>query len=271
MRRLVQTVAPYWWLAHMLPKQTLVYNVWFWVQLFVQGLAMTIFVFFWRAVYSGQPEVAGIAFQHLLNYVLLTHIFLRCLQSGNQMILTFGRFMMDGSFSIELLRPVDFQAGVFVQTIAGLLTDLVMKIPLMVLAVMVFGLHLPTDPLLWISFAVSLALGTTALFLFDWILASLVFYTTEGWGLSLTRYAIASFFGGAFVPLTFMPDWLGFVAYALPFSQALHMPVAFLSGLESVAHAPQTWLVQLGWIAVLYPLSRLVFQHGLHNAPSHGG
>jgi ABC-2 type transport system permease protein len=47
-------------IATMVPKLFLAYSLWVWMEFFVQILAMTIFVYFWRAVYSGTSQIGGL-------------------------------------------------------------------------------------------------------------------------------------------------------------------------------------------------------------------
>jgi ABC-2 type transport system permease protein len=82
---------------------------------------------------------------------------------------------------------------------------------------------------------------------------------------------VAAFFSGALVPLALMPGWLQAAAQAMPFAQALYVPVSLLSGITPVSQAPALWLVQLGWLAALLPLSRLVFNVAVRQVTVQGG
>lgn len=255
--------------AGMAPKVMLTYNVWFWMQLFVQALAMTISVFFWKAVYVNSSSVGGMQYGQTINYILLAQILAGLAQ--NDMIFRFGRLVADGSISLELLRPVDFQAANYATVLAEITLDTLTRLPLLLLGLLVFGLRLPGDPLAWGAFLVSVLLGTTLLFFFDWMLGCLAFYTTEVWGLAMLRFGIATFLSGSLVPLTMMPGLLRTVAEILPFSQALFVPVSFLAGITPVADAPRIWLNQLLGVLVLATLSRFVFARAVKRVTVQGG
>ncbi|HEU4321627.1 MAG TPA: ABC-2 family transporter protein [Roseiflexaceae bacterium] len=270
-RPLLLNLRRYWHFSMVVPKQLLTYRARFWLDLFIQLLSLTIFLSFWRTVYADRAVLSGVTLQQLVNYLLLTQIFLRCLQGGNQIILTFGRLMAEGALSIELVRPIDFQLGMFAQMLASVATDLLFKIPLLLIAVTVFGLDIAVGPLQCAICLLLLLLGMVALFLFDWLLACLVLYTTEAWGLGLVRYAVAAFFGGVFVPIKLMPEWLATIAINMPFSQALYVPISFLVGFAPLDQTWQSLLIQLAWIVVLLPLSRLMFRAGLKRAVIQGG
>ncbi|HEX7973560.1 MAG TPA: ABC-2 family transporter protein [Anaerolineales bacterium] len=267
--RLWRAARVYAAIVAMVPKTFLAYSTWFWMQFFVQILAMTIFVYFWRAVYSNTSTLGGLDLKQTLNYILLAQILLPVVNT--RLILNFGFIVSQGMVAIELLRPVDFQGRYYVENLAGLALSLLLKLPLLLLAWLLFGLQLPANPLVWGAFLISLLLGHAVLFFFDWIFACLAFYSTETWGLNILREGVATFFSGALVPLTMMPGWLQAAAQAMPFSQALYVPVSILSGISPLSGVPRLWLVQLAWLAGLGLLSRLVFSLAVRKVTVQGG
>lgn len=269
MQHLISRLKVYRALAAMEPKLFLAYSTWVWMELFVQIVAMTVFVYFWRAVYTNHATLGGLSFDQTLNYILLAQILAPVM--ATQLIYIFGYGMQEGRIGIELLRPVDFQARYYVESLADMVTALLLKAPLTVLAVAVFGLRLPSDWRIWAAFAVALLLGHAVIFCFDWILACLAFYTTEVWGWSYLRYAIGRFFSGALIPLNLMPPWLMTLTLLLPFSQSLYAPVSLLSGITPLAQAPQVWLLQALWLVGLLVASRWVFQRAVRAVTVQGG
>ncbi len=256
-------------LAAIVPKEQLAYSIWAWMQFIVQIISMLIFVYFWRAVYAGASTLGGLSLQQTINYILLAQILMPLVET--RLIFSFGFLVRNGQVAIELLRPVDFQGHLYVETLTNLAFFLIQKVPLLLVAWLFFGLELPADPLAWVTFAISLVLGSSILFFFDWIFASLAFYSTETWGLSVVRIGVATFFSGALVPLTMMPAWLQDIAAALPFAQTIFVPVSFLSGITPVTQAPQVWLGQLLWLVGLWVLSRWVFSRAIRQVTVQGG
>ena len=68
-----------------------------------------------------------------------------------------------------------------------------------------------------------------------------------------------------------MPEWLRTIAAALPFSQAVYLPVSVLSGLTPLVELPRIWLLQMGYAAVLLIASRLVFRRAVRVVTVQGG
>jgi ABC-2 type transport system permease protein len=252
------------------PKLYLAYRLWVWTEFVVQLLSMTIFVFFWRAVYANSASrIGGLNLAQTINYILLAQTLAPLIE--NRLIFQFGWMIRSGQVAMDLLRPMDFQGRFYVEALTNLFLFLLLKLPLLLIAVLVFGLQLPADLLTWVVFLVSLILGHAILFFVDWLFACLAFYSTETWGLSVVRVAVGTFFSGALIPLAMMPGWLQSIANALPFAQSLYVPVSLLSGITPVTDAAQAWAVQLLWLIGLALVSRLFFRVAVRKITVQGG
>ncbi len=251
-------------------KILLAYPTWVWVNYVVQGISLIIFVFFWRAVYANTDTINGLALQQTLNYIILARLFTPLTDNTN-MIYNFGILLREGQMSVELLRPLDFQAASFGNMLGQLIAELTLQVPLILVAWLVLGLQLSLDPMVWAAFLISALLGFVVLFFFDWILGCLAFYVTEIWGVSVGRYAVSNFFSGMLIPIVLLPDWLQQIALALPFAQSLYVPVSILSGIVPLSNVPRVWLSQLIWLVALGVLSRLVFRLAVRKITVQGG
>jgi ABC-2 type transport system permease protein len=89
--------------------------------------------------------------------------------------------------------------------------------------------------------------------------------------LAVLRFGVATFFSGSLVPLAMMPGWLQNLTLALPFAQALYVPVSLLSGITPLSQLPRIWLVQIVYLLVLAFLSRLVFRVAVRKVTVQGG
>jgi ABC-2 type transport system permease protein len=266
---LKKRTAAYGSFAAIVPKTYLAYRIWFFVGMILQVIAMTILVFFWRAVYANTTTIAGLDVQKTINYLLLANLFSTLVNM--EMVFEFGYNLREGAIAHALLRPLDLQASYYVRylTINGV--DIILQIPMAVVATLVFGLRWPTDPLVWGAFIITALLGRTVLFFFDWILGCLTFYTTEVWGLGVLVYGAGLFFGGSLIPLVMMPGWLQIVVRSVPFAQALYVPMSVLSGIEPLSRVPALWLIQGAWIAGLAVFSRVFYNIAIRKITVQGG
>ena len=262
-------VSVYSAIAGMAAKARLAYNMWVWADFVVTVVSMVVFVYFWRAVYADTASLGGLVLSQTITYILLARLLSPLVETRT--IFFLGFLIRQGQVAVELTRPLDMQLRYLIESFAELLVFMVQRLPLFLLAWLLFGMQLPADPGLWLAFSVSLLLGQTVLFLFDWMFACLAFYTTETWGLSVVRVGAGAFFSGALVPLVMMPAWLQDLAAAMPFAQALAVPVSFLSGISTLADATRVWLVQLIWLLAMVVLSRLVFNRAVRKVTVQGG
>ena len=269
MQSIRRGVSIYSALAATAAKARLAYNIWVWADFIVTLISMVVFVYFWRAVYAGTSTISGLQLSQTITYILLARLLSPLIETRT--IFFFGFMIRQGQIAVELTRPLDMQARIMTESFAELLVFLFQRLPLFLIAILFFGMRLPSDPMLWLAFFISLLLGQLILFLFDWMFACLAFYVTETWGLSVVRVGAGSFFSGALVPLVMMPEWLQNVAAAMPFSQALAVPLSFLSGIKTAADAPQLWLTQLVWLAVMFVFSRIVFSTAVRKVTVQGG
>jgi ABC-2 type transport system permease protein len=256
--------------AALVPKLFLAYRAWVWMHFFVQTIALVILVSFWRAVYANGDTLGGLALRQTLNYIILAQIFLPAANAQGT-ISYFGRLIHQGQMGIELLRPLDFQFATYVHTLAEVGVALITQLPLALIAWWLFRFQLPADPRVWLAFLTTLLLGNALLFCFEWMLGCVSFYSTETWGLSVLRFGVVTFFSGSLLPLAMMPGWLQNLTVALPFAQALYVPVSLLSGITPLSDAPRIWLVQLVYLLLLAFLSRLVFRVAVRKVTIQGG
>jgi ABC-2 type transport system permease protein len=250
-------------------KQRLAYTLWFWTSLLLRLITMTVFVYFWRGVYGSATELNGLDLQTTLNYILMAQVFDAL--TDTIMIWEFGYHQREGGIIHILLRPLDVQLSYYVIALSNSVGQLLEQIPTVIAAMLLFGLTWPTDWRVWAAFAVSAFLGRTVMFLFDWILACVTFYTTEVWGLGVLVFGLGLFFSGALVPLAMMPAWLQTLVLAFPFAQTLAVPLQLLSGITPVEQAPRLWLVQLAWIVGLGLAGRFIFSRAIRKVTVQGG
>lgn len=255
--------------ATLAPKFYLAYRGWVWMDLFVRVLAIVIFVYFWRAVYAQNSVVGSLELSQTLNYILWAQIFGQAVSVDA--LGAIGYLVRDGAIGIELLRPIDFQMGRYSMSLMDTLIALIVSLPLLIFGVLAFGLQIPPNPLVWLAFLISLILGHAVLYMFMWTIGCATFYTTEIWGFGVLVWSINQFFSGAIIPLTMLPDWLRGVADALPFAQAVFVPISILSGVTPLSEVPRLWLIQIAWLVGTFIVSRIVFNFAVRKVTVQGG
>ena len=253
----------------MIPKLFMAYQLWFWIGLVLNIISMAILVFFWRAIYADTASISGLALNKTLQYILLAFIFMPL--TSTDLIWEFGSNLREGMMIHHLLRPINFQGMNYAQNLGTLVTRLILQVPMVIVAVIVFGLRFPTDIATWLAFILSALLGFTVMFFFYWLLACLTFYTTEIWGLGVLIEGMNFFLSGSLVPLVMMPEWLRTIVLSIPFAQALGVPVSLLTGITPLNQAPQVWFIQVLWILGMWVASTLFFKVAVRKITVQGG
>ena len=253
----------------MIPKMFMAYQLWFWIGLVLNIISMAILVYFWRAIYANTSTISGLGQNQTITYILLAFIFMPL--TSNDLIWEFGSNLREGMMIHHLLRPVNFQGMNYAQMLGGLVTRLVLQIPMVIVAILLFGLRLPTNVNTWLAFILSALLGFTVMFYFNWLLACFTFYTTEIWGLGVLIEGMNFFLSGALVPLVMMPEWLRTIVLSVPFAQALAVPVGLLTGITPLSDAPRAWFIQILWIIGMWLVSTLFFRVAVRKITVQGG
>jgi ABC-2 type transport system permease protein len=263
MRHVLREIGKYFSIFAMVPKVFMAYQLWFWVGVVLSSIGMAILYYFWRAVYGTTEVISGLTLNTTLTYILLAQVFRP--MTDVDLIFEFGYNLREGGIIHQLLRPVNFQAMYYAQSVGVLGMQMVLQIPMALVATVFFGLKWPTDIAVWAAFLVSALLGYTALFFFVYCVACLTFYTTEVWGLGVLFFGMSLFLSGGLVPLAMMPDWLRSVVLAIPFSQALAVPINILTGITPLSESPHVWFACL-WLA-----SNLIFRIAIRKVTVQGG
>ena len=262
-------LAAYAALAAMVTKSFLAFRWAAWTRLLQSLIGLVIFVFFWRAVYANSASIAGLALETTLGYIMLARIF-RPLGYFD-LIFEFSYQLREGGIAELLVRPLDVQLAYYVQGLANLAVALGQQVPLVVVALLVFRLRVPTDPLTWAVFLLSALIGRSVMFCLDFVLGCLTLYTTNDWGLNIASLGLTTFFGGGLVPLAMMPAWLRLIVQNTPFAQGVYVPIALLSGVLPLSEAPRLLLTQCVWLAGMLLVSRGFFNIALRRITIQGG
>jgi ABC-2 type transport system permease protein len=249
-------------------QEAIAYQVWFWLRVFTAVVAMVVAWYFWRAVYGGHEVLAGLPRDTTLRYVLLAQVLGG---AGVSMVLMRTSVSLrEGRIAHELLLPVDLQLGQYAFALGQWVSALASRLPLFGV-LLAFGVELLGSPAVWLVGTLSFFLGASAMFFFEWLLACSAFYTTEVWGIGVAAEAVGLFFGGALLPLDFLPPWLRTVAEGLPFQQVVYVPASLWAGLTPLSEAPRVLAIQLAWVLGLGLVSRLAHARALRVVTVQGG
>ncbi|MBT2508123.1 ABC-2 family transporter protein [Streptomyces sp. ISL-98] len=219
-----------------------------------------IMAYVYTALWDERPQLGGYDLSQALTYVWL----------GQALLMTVA--MMGGGFedelierirtgdiAIDLYRPADLQlfwlAGDLGRAGFHLLGRGIVP---MALGALAFDLALPANPLVWLAFLASAALGVVVSFAVRFLVALSAFWLLDGAGVAQMTWLAGLFFSGMVLPLTLFPGALGELARALPWSALLQVPADVFLGKHTGWGLVRVYAFQIGWAAALLTAGRLL-------------
>lgn len=232
-----------------------------------------ILAYTYTALWDERPHLGGYDMPEALAYVWI----------GQALLATAG--LMGGGFeeelieriktgdiAIDLYRPVDLQLWWFSANLGRAGFHLLGRGVLpMVVAALSFDLALPSRPLTWPAFLLSVALGVTVSFAVWYLVALSAFWLMDGAGTAQVAWLAGLFFSGMLLPLTVFPGALGEVARALPWASMLQVPADVFLEKRTGWGLVQAYAFQLGWAVVLLTAGRLVQSAATRRVVVQGG
>ncbi|MEV6652335.1 ABC-2 family transporter protein [Streptomyces sp. NPDC051219] len=177
-----------------------------------------------------------------------------------------------GDIAVDLYRPADLQLWWMASDLGRAGFQLLGRgvVPLAAGAVC-FRLALPSDPLVWLLFLVSVWLGIVVSFAVRFLVGLCAFWLLDGAGVNMIALLLAVFFSGMLLPLTVFPGALGELARALPWAAMLQVPVDVLLGRHSGRAAAGALGFQLAWGLALLGAGRLLQSVATRKVVAQGG
>ncbi len=198
------------------------------------GLSANVFFgailsYIYLALYHARSTAGGFTAQDTLRYVWLV-------QAMVMVVLSFGWYdllltIRSGDVVTDLSKPCDFFWYWFSREAGRSAYYLLFRgIPTYAAGALLFGLGVPGGETLWLSFGLTLLLGTPLGITYRFLTNIAAFWLVEGRAAAGLAFVIALFFTGNFVPLAFFPGWLRPLVDWLPFSDMMSVPAEVFVG-----------------------------------------
>ncbi|MEW1865921.1 MULTISPECIES: ABC-2 family transporter protein [unclassified Streptomyces] len=212
------------------------------------------------ALWDQRPHLGGYSEGQALTYVWLGQALLSpmALMGGGCEDELMER-IRSGDIAVDLYRPADLQGWWLAQDLGRMAFQLLGRGVLPVLCgALVFDVALPSTPVTWLLFAVSVGLGGLVSFALRFLVGLSAFWLLDGSGVSQATMLTGLFFSGMLLPLTVFPGALGELARALPWASMLQVPADVLLGRHQGTGAVLALCGQAGWAVALLGAGRLL-------------
>ncbi|MFJ4922151.1 ABC transporter permease [Streptomyces sp. NPDC088725] len=225
------------------------------------------------ALWDERPRLGGYDLPQALTYVWLGQaLLMTCAMMGGSFQEELIDRIRSGDIAVDLYRPADLQLWWLAGDLGRAAFHLLGRgIAPMVLGSFAFELALPSNPLMWLAFLFSVALGVVVSFGIRYLVALSAFWLMDGAGMAQMVMLAGTFFSGMLLPLTLFPGLLGDVARALPWSSMLQIPADVFLGKHTGWGLVGTYAFQAGWALALLAAGRALQSGATRRVVVQGG
>lgn len=223
------------------------------------------------ALWHARPGVGGYDTRDALTYVWIGQsLGMVCwLFNANTEL---SERIKSGDIAVDLYRPSNLQAWYLSADLGRATFHLLARgIPPTVVASLFFDLRLPSDPVVWLSFLVSVGLAVTVSFALRFMASLSAFWLMDSRGVEFVMGFTAMFLSGMLLPLTVFPAGLSTVAQILPWAAILQVPADVVLGHDLGGHALTALGFQAGWALALLLAGRLLLAQATRKVVVQGG
>lgn len=251
------------------------YKLDFFMSIVGQLIKCLIVYYLWRAVFlnASSRMINGFTSTEIIAYVFMSTITANIV--SNSVDVTIGGEVWDGSISMNLIKPINYEIKLFFESIAELLQGtLIISLPIWI-GFICFSYfcssEVPPNIKTILFYLLSSFLGFLILFLFNFIFGVFSFYVTNIWGIRNLKYALLEFLTGSVIPLAFLPTCVQIVINFVPFASINYIPVMIYLKKITGYELYKSLGIQLIWIITLYFIGVLVWNKAIKRLSILGG
>ena len=226
--------------------------------------------FLFIGLYGGGGTHAGWSVDDAVSYVWLTQALIMPIYfwAWWEIALT----IRSGDIVSDLAKPIDYYGLWFSRDCGRAAYHVIFRgVPTLLIGTLLFGVSVPTDPVRWLAFGVSLALAIWLSFGLRFLYNLAAFWLLDYRGVGGLIATVVIFLSGFLVPLNFFPEDVRRLIAWLPFAGMVQVPVEVYLGQRAGADLAAGLLFQATWALVFLGLGRLVLASAERKVIVQGG
>ncbi len=228
----------------------LAYRVNYYSGILIYTLNIGVNYFTWKAIYGNGESLGGFTGAQMTTYVAVSWM-ARAFYFNN-LDREISTDIRDGSIAIQFIRPYNYVLVKMMQGLGeGLFRFMMLMIPGMVIAILLFPVQLPTEPSAWAGFLVMLFFSFLISSQINVITGLSAFFVENNEGMMRMKRVIVDLFSGLIIPISLFPDWLSGVLKVLPFQAITYLPGSVFTGRVQGVGIWNVLGVQVFWFLVL--------------------
>jgi ABC-2 type transport system permease protein len=229
----------------------LAYRVNYYSGILIYAINIGSFYFIWKATYQySGATIGGMTLAQMTTYTVVGWM-ARAFYFNN-LDREIANEIRDGSVAIQFIRPYSYVMVKIMQGLGeGLFRLLLFTTPGIVIASLLFPVHLPKDPAVWLIFLIMLFFSFLINSQINIITGLFAFFLENNEGLMRMKRVAVDLFSGLILPVSFFPGWAAAALKVLPFQAITYLPSSVFTGKVTGAAVFQAFAVQLFWFAAL--------------------
>jgi ABC-2 type transport system permease protein len=228
----------------------LAYRVNYYSGILIYTLNIGVNYFTWKAIYGGGEALGGFTGAQMTTYVAVSWM-ARAFYFNN-LDREISTDIRDGSIAIQFIRPYNYVLVKMMQGLGeGMFRFMMLMIPGMIIAVLLFPVHLPTELSAWAGFLVMLFFSFLISSQINIITGLSAFFVENNEGMMRMKRVVVDLFSGLIVPITLFPGWLASILKFLPFQAITYLPGSVFTGRVQGVGIWNVLGIQVVWFLVL--------------------
>lgn len=225
--------------------------------------------YIWKVIYETNVIIDNYNWEDMKIYLFISFICNSTLSWSAETKIS--KKIITGELTSDLIKPMGFMSMTFFETAGAGVPVSMISILIMSIVAIFMKIQMPTNPIVYFMFIISLVFSFVINFFISFICALLCFWTENYFGITKSKQVIVNFFSGALIPLTMMPGVLQKIAYALPFQGIVYIPSSIF--MESTVGRDAMYLIlsQIVWCIVLYIVQVILWRCAIKKVVINGG
>jgi len=231
---------------------------------------VTVYFFIWKAIYSVDPDYAGMDFSQMVTYVAVGWT-IRSIYFSNidrQM----AADILEGKISMVMLKPVSVQWSYISRALGeSAFRAIMLTAPTTVIVVLIFPIEPPASPAHFIAFLGSVTASVLLVAGINFIVGACAVSLKSIPGLLTAKFWMQELLSGLLVPITLFPSPLREISGWLPFQHIGFTPMMVYLGRMSAGEIARTFLLEWSWILFLLGFGAWFWRSLARKITIHGG
>ncbi|RUS46564.1 ABC-2 family transporter protein [Cohnella sp. AR92] len=212
------------------------------------------YYFMWRAIYGDAETLGGFTVAQMTTYIAVSWM-ARAFYFNN-LDREISNEIRDGSVAVQMMRPISYLLVKMMQGFGeGAFRMLLLMVPGMIVATLLFPVTLPTDPMRWFVFFIMLWFSFLINTQLNLLTGLFAFFVENNEGLMRMKRVLIDLLSGVLLPLTFFPGWARTILEWLPFQAITYLPSSVFTGRLNGVEVWNALYVQMIWfLALIVPI-----------------